>query len=471
MEQISGFPKSLAYNLKRLQGSYIRTKIRINGDKSSYNANERVMFNFPIGRMIDSRSIVFTAKCTTNTNGNFFPRGALNSLIENLQITANGKVLQSTQNYNYVWNTLADLTGYFSPEQAGKRIYENFDPSISHTNIQGEGAPVLDVKQTKTDTTESYYYCVNNWLGFLNSSASTWDTNNLGQVQMTITLAPNGILWLGSASTAGTTATAGTYKVEEATLSMDCITFTNSLYYDLVKSQLEGNGLNIAYSDYLVSIGSLATKSTTGITHTAQFSTNSLDQVIATFRPENYDTNAPLALGDAVIDFATAANRKGSAKTYQEIINTSHYATGEGTYAGYNNSYYLIRDGGGIDYSNWMLNSQSMTQNSTPVEIFNNTLQALDYLNLDIGSGGLHQGSSLSSGVYNRSIFADILSLECVSGDGNNWVSGLGGNGGVIQVQYNARFKTANNKVYPVIIGKVSKILNIKIGRNLDLME
>lgn len=471
MEQISGFPKSLAYNLKRLQGSYIRTKIRINSDKTSYNANERIMFNFPIGRMIDSRSVVLTAKCSTNTNGNYFPRGGLNSLIENLQITANGKVLQSTQNYNYVWNTLADISGYFSPEQAGKRIYENFDPSISHTNTQGEGAPVLDVKQTATGATESYYFCVNSFLGFLSSSSSHWNTNDLGLIQVIFGLAPNGVLWLGSASTAGTTATAGTYKVEEATLSMDCITFTNSLYYDLVESQLKGNGLNIAYRDYLVSVGNLVNKSTSGITHTAQFSTNSLDQVIATFRPENYDTNAPLLLGDAVVDFATAGNRKGSAKTYQEIINTSSYATGEGTYGGFNNSIYLQRDGGGIDYSNWMINSQSMTQNSTPIEIFNNTLQALDYLNLDISSGGLHQGSSLSSGVYNRCAFCDILSLECVSGDNNNWVSGLGGNGGVIQVQYNARFKTLTNKVYPLIIGVVSKLLNVKIGRNLDLME
>lgn len=472
MEQISGFPKNLAYNLKKLQGTIVKQKIRLNSDKSSYNANERIMFNFPIGRMIDSRSIVMTAKCTTNSAGNFFGRGGLNSLVENLQLTANGRVLQSTQYYNFIWNTLADLSGYFSPEQAGKRIYENFDPSVSHTNTQGQASSVIAVKQTENaGTADSYYFCINNWLGFLNSSCSTWDTNNLGSLQMVCTLAPNGCLWLGSQSTAGTTATASSYKVEEATLSMDCITFTNSLYYDLVRSQLESNGLNIAYSDYLVSVGSLTSKTTTGLTHTAQFSTNSLDQVIATFRPENYDTQAPLALGDAVIDFTTPANRKGSATAYQGIINTSSASAVEGTYGGFNNSYYYIRDGGGIDSSSWYINSQPMTANSAPIEIFNNTLQALDYLNLDIGSGGIHQGA-LSTGFYNRCYFADILSLENVSGDGNNWISGIGANGGIIQVQYNARFTSSiTPKIYPVIIGKVSKILNIKIGRNLDVME
>jgi hypothetical protein len=464
MEQISGFPKNLSYNLKRLQGSLIKQKIRINADKSLYNANERVMFNFPIGRMIDSRSIVMTAKCTANTAGNHFPRGGLNSLIENLQITANSKVLQSTQYYNFVWNTIADLSGYFSADQLPKRIlYENGDPSISHTNTQGEGDPATSSACFDNTGTDSYYFCVNNWLGFLSSSASTWDTNNLGQIQMTITLAPNGCLWLGASSAAtSVTATAGTYKVEEATLSMDCITFTNSLYYDLVKSQLEGNGLNIAYNDYLVSVGALVAKSATGITHTAQFSTNSLDSCIATFRPTGFDTNTTLYLSKQ------AQNNGTGVFTYYEVV--SNPLANEGTYGGFNNSKYFVRDGGGIDYSSWYINSQPMTANSTPIEIYNNTLQALDYANVDLLGSSIHPGA-LTSGFYNKYYFADILSLENHSGDGNNWVSGLGGNGGVIQVQYNARFKTITNNTYPVIIGKVSKILNIKIGRNLDLME
>ena len=457
MEQISGFPKNLAFNLSKLQSTIVKQKIRLQSDKNSYNANERIMFNFPVGRMIDTRSIVMTAKCTTNTNGNYFSRGGLNSLVENLQITANGKVLQSTQYYNYIWNTLADVSGYFSQEQAPKRLYENFDPSIVHTNVQGEGTPTIAIKPIVIDATESHYFCINNWLGFFGSSAPTIDLNAIGQLQIIITLAPNGCLWLAHSGTAG--ATAGTYKVEEATLSMDCITFQSSLYYDLLKSKLEENGLNVAYNDYLVSVGALVAKSTTGITHTAQFATNSLDQVIATFRPTGYDTPTQLYLHTA-----------GSAtvKSYNQVI--ADPITNEGTYGGFNNSKYFVRDGGGIDYSSWYINSQPMTASSTPIEIFNNTLQALDYTNLDVGSGGLHSGA-LTSGFYNKYYFVDILSLENISGDGNYWVSGLGGNGSTIQIQYNARFKTLTDNTYPIIIGKVSKILNIKIGRNLDLME
>lgn len=462
MEQISGFPKNLAYNLKRLQGSIIKQKIILNSDRSSYAPNDRCMFNFPIGRMIDSRSIVLTAKCTAGT-GNHFPRGGLNSLIENLQITANSRVIQSTQAYNFIWNCLADSSGYFSYEQASKRIYENFDPSIKHDSVDGVAAPSITNALIANTGTDEYYFCVNNWLGFLNSSAPSWDTNNLGQVQMIITFAPNTCMWLGQAISAGAIATIANYTISDVALTMDTITFTNSLYYDLIKSQLEGGGLNIAYNDYLLSTGSLFTKSSTAtLTHTAQFSTNSLDAVIATFRPTTYNTAGCLLL----------STQSGGATvyTYPQVIANPEGT--EGSHGGFNNSVYYQRAGGGIKTSSWSINSSPFTVNSSPIQIYNNTLQALDYANLDIASGGGHFGA-ISTGFYNKNYFLDILSLENLSGDNNNWVSGLGGNGGVIQVQYNATFSGASSEstIYPQIIGRVSKIMNVKIGRNIDIME
>lgn len=461
MEQIAGFPKNLAYNLKRLQGSIIKQKIIINSDKSTYVPNERVMFNFPIGRMIDTRSIVAIARCRAGT-GNHFPRGGLNSLVENLQITANSRVIQSTQNYNYIWNALADVSGYFSREQNTKRLYENFDPSISHDAVNGITAPALVNNCVLNTGNEEYFFCINNWLGFFSSSAPTINTNDIGQLQLILTLAPNSCMWLGANGT--TTATVADYSISDFTLSMDTITFTNSLYYDLVKSQLEAGGLNIAYSDYLINVGSSITKSTAQSTFTAQFSTNSLDMVIATFRHRNFNTAGRLLLSDI-----TVANT-GSAQTEADVL--ADPDAREGNHGPYNQCVYFQRCGGGIASSAWYINSQPMVINSQPIQIFNNMLQALDYANLDIASGGLHAGA-LTTGFYNKNYFVDILSLENLSGDNNNWVSGLGGNGGVIQVQYNAAFSGASveNEVFPVIIAKVSKIMNIKIGRNIDIME
>jgi hypothetical protein len=463
MEQISGFPKNLAYNLKRLQGSIIKQKILLNSDRSTYAPNDRCVFNFPVGRMIDTRSIVLTAKCTAGT-GNHFPRGGLNSLIENLQITANSRVIQSTQAYNFIWNSLADVSGYFSPEQAGKRIYENFDPSIKHTNVDGVDSPIITNNLILNTGAEEYNFCVNNWLGFLNSSASVWDTNNLGQVQMIITFAPNTVMWLGTTVAAPPVlAAVANYTISDICLNMDTITFTNSLYYDLIKSQLEGQGLNIAYNDYLLSTGQSFTKSTSAtLTHTAQFSTNSLDAVIATFRTSTYNTATSLLLNSAITT--------GNQVSYSQVL--ADPISNEGNHGAFNNSVYFQRAGGGIKSSSWYINSQPFAINSSPIQIFNNTLQALDYANLDIASGGLHAGA-LTTGFYNKNYFLDILSLENLSGDNNNWVSGLGGNGGIIQVQYNATFSGASveSAVFPQIIARVSKIMNIKIGRNIDIME
>ncbi len=464
MEQIPNFPRNLSFNLRRLSGSIIKQKIILNSDKGEYNPNDRAIFNFPIGRMIDSRSIVLSAKCLAGA-GNHFPRGGLNSLIENLQISANSRIIQSTQAYNYIWNILADMSGYFSPEQYSKRIYENFDPSIKHDNLDGVAAPATTNACILNTGQDEYIFCVNQWLGFLNSSSSVWDTNNFGAIQLTLTFSPNTCMWLGcTVAATPAKATVANYKISDLYLSMDTITFTNSLYYDLVKSQLEGNGLNIAYHDYLVSTTINLTKSSNAtLTHTAQFSTNSLDLVMATFRHKDYNTATSLLLGTQEIT-------SGTVRTYPELI--ANPLNDEGSHGGFNNSRYFQRCGGGIKTSSWYINSQPFTVNSSPIQIYNNTLQAFDYGNLDIASGGLHAGA-YTTGFYNKNYFVDCLSLENISGDGNNWVSGISGNGGVISIQYNATFSGASleNEVIPHIIARVSKIMNVKIGRNIDIME
>jgi hypothetical protein len=454
------YPKNLSFNLKRLEANLIRSKIIINGDKTSYNAGDRATLNFPVGRMYDQRSVVLTAKCsTTASSGNYFPRGGLNSLIENLQITANQRVLQSTQGYNYIWNILADLTGYYSPEQEAKRLYENFDPSIRHTNVQGEGTPVLSNKHTTEGERDEYYFCVNQWLGYLSSSAATQNTNDLGQIVMTLTFAPNSCVWLGQADSTPATLSITSYKIEELTLTMDGITFTDSFYQDLVKQKLESDGLKIGYNDYIMATGNSVAKSTTGINHTAQFNTSSLDMLIATFRPSAYDTAGPLLL-----------HTPGSgALTYPEVVFNPVGRTG--THGGFNNSVYFRRDGAGIDSSSWFVNSSPFSVNTNPIGIYNGMLQSLDFANIDIASGGLHKGC-LTTGFFCSHYFADIISLENLAGDNNNYISGYDGDGGVISVQYRATFKSGvSGNVIPVIIAKVSKELTVKMGRALDLRE
>lgn len=470
MEQITNYPRNLAFNLRKLSGSIIKQKIILSSDKSSYGPNERIQINFPLGRAIDLRSIVLTARCQAAT-GNHHSRGGLISLIENLQISVNSRIIQSTQAYNYIFHTLADVSGYYSQEQSTKRIYEHFDPSIMHTNVDGVATPVITNACTTTTGQEDYYFCVNNWLGFFASSCSTLNLNDLGALQLIITLAPNSVMWLGAPSGGANSTTLGNYTVSDVNLTMDTITFQNSLYYDLVKSQLEAGGLNVAYHDYLVSTANNFTKSSTAnLTHIAQFSTNNLDLVMATFRPSNYNTAGALLLGSATISDTLADNR-GSSNVYSKVL--SDLEANEGNHGPFNQSRYFQRAGGGIKSSQWFIQSQPMSVNSSPIQIYNSTLCALDFANLDIASGGAHQGA-MTTGFYNKYMFVDCLSLENLSGDNNNWYgAGLSGNGGIISVQYNASFSGASAEptVIPYIIARITKLLNIKAARNIDIME
>ena len=473
--QIQRFPKNLSYNLAVLRNSIIKSKIRIDADRTSYSGNDIIKINLPVGRMIDTRSICLYAKATasipsgTATSGTIhFPRGGLNSLIENLNITCNGKILQSTSQYNYIWNLLADISGYFSGEQGAKRITENFDPSIAHTNPTGGAIPVVYAANIAVDATsttnghDSYYYCVNQWLGFFNGNVSVIDLNNFGTMQISITLAPNNCLFYGYNGTNPASApTTHTYSLTEVKLCLDTITFTNSVYYDLVKSQLEGGGLNIAYYDYLVQTSSSYSRvDGSTYTHTAQINCSSLDQVIATYRPSNYSTAI-----DKLVLGTTGATMTLNKLLADPVTNLTGTHRG-----GFNNSAYFIRDGTGFNFGSWYINSQPFTQQANLIEVINNDLQALNYTNLDISSGSFHPGC-LTTGLFATHYFADVLSLENDSGDNNWWVSGLSSQGGVINISYTANFKTSTNSVIPYLIMRCSKVLNVKMGRLLDLME
>ena len=473
--QFPSFPKNLAYNLKKLEGSIVKQRLKINADLSSYTPNSTIGINLPIGRMIENRSIVIYAKGTTSqTSGEkvHFPRGGLHSLIEQFSVNANNRTLQNTPYYNYVWNTIADLEGYSSIEQQTKRITELADPSVKYSSSGGynsEGVITAIKNLTSAGSTnDDIYFCANNFLGYFNSSVSCTNTNDLGQIQIKLQLAPAGVLFSSGAQNA-TAVVGATYTLTDVYLNVETITFTNSLYYELLGSQLNGDGLNIAYYDYYTIQGSSFVKSS-GLNFSTQINASSLDQVIATFRRSDYSTIRPLLLADSDDGSTTTINKylaDPTAYLNNLAVTTNNSNLGDG----FNQSAYFQRAGAGVKNSSWYINSQPFTNQSPPIEIYNNMMQTFGYNNLDIASGGLHVGCQ-SLEHYKKYYFADALSLENISGDGNWWISGLNGNGGTILIQYNATFDSDNGAVvYPYIICRTSKLLNVKMGRALDLIE
>jgi hypothetical protein len=473
--QIPSFPRNLSYSLKVLEGSIIKTRIKINADLSSYNPGSIANFYVPPSRMIDNRSIVVYAKATTTTGTNKglkLPRNGLHSLIEQLQITANSRILQSTSYYNFCYNLISDATGYGSIDQYSKRnVADIYDPSIrmsSHTAYNGTdntaNATAYSVANNTADQTndENIYLCANNFLGFLSSSSvSTYDLNNIGQLKISFTWAPVEACWTTKNATAASTPYS--YKLEEVFMTMDTITFSNKLYFDLVKEQLQEDGLKIAYREYVVQPLNSVDRSGGNLNLSTQVNASSLDMVMATFRPSTYGTIGELILGSQDVN----------TKTFTEIMANIPANSGKGGL--YNNSAYYLRDGAGFESGSWYIQSSPFTQNASAPEVWNNTLQAFGYENLS-DAGAFHPGC-YNLNRFCRQYFVDALSLENISNDPTYFVSGIGGDGASINIQYNCKFKTTATdtslaaKLIPYIIAVKSNILTIKIGRSLDLRE
>ena len=133
------FPKNLAYNIRVLEGSINKQRVKINSDRPSYNSSQTIRFTLPRGSIVDFRSLVIYAtgstSSTTATNNHYFhfPRLGLHSLIENLTISVNNITLSQVQSYNFLYNTLFDLEGG-SIEQASKRsVSELYDPTVKYS--------------------------------------------------------------------------------------------------------------------------------------------------------------------------------------------------------------------------------------------------------------------------------------------------------------------------------------------------
>lgn len=476
--QVPNFPRNLAFSMKKLSGSIVKQKVKINADLSSYTPGSICNFYIPPSRMIDLRSIVVYATGTTTTGTNKglkFPRFGLHSLIEQLQITANSRIIQSTQYYNYVYNAIADATGFGSLDQYAKRnMGEIFDPSVRSSSTSNSAYNGTDNTATTTayaltnntaDQTndENIYLCANNFMGFLSSSSSsTIDLNNIGQLKISFTWSPVEACWITTNATVPSTPYS--YKLENVYMTMDTITFTNSFYFDLVASQLQGEGLNVAYKEFIAQPLNSIDRSGANISLSTQVNASSLDMVIATFRPSNYNSS---------IEKLILSSSDANTKTFNEVL--ANLPTNAGIGGAFNNSKYYLRDGAGIESASWFINCQPFTQGANAIEIYNNTLQAFGYANLN-------DVDAFHPGCYNlnrfcRQYFIDALSLENISNDPTYFVSGVGGDGSSISIQYNAKFETTSTdtnlqtKLIPYIISVKSNILNIKIGRSLDLRE
>ena len=486
MDLVSGFPKNLAYTLKQLS-NFTKQTVKVMPDRVNPNLGEVSRFKLPSSALIDFRTISIFADVTlynnqgaTATNYSLhLPRNGLNSLIQQITITANGVQLCNINDYNLLYNTLIDLEGAdFS--QTSKRFLENSDPSVFF--YQGASAaansPIgacIALDGSVTSNIEVKRPAViNNFLGFISSlSTPVLDLNDLGDIFLEIRWANPSVCWAtwiaANTSTPTYTTTTGC-SLDNLRLTCAKINFESSEYYDLKAQKLEEDELLVGYYDYFTARGTSGPKSA-NVSMNFNVNTNSLDQCIATFQQADYNTIKPLILHN-YLNVGTNTNFNYSIASAE--ASSDETSAGLGDY--FNNSYYFMRPGADLQYSQWTINSTNIDPYPLPpAEIFNQNLIAVGNQNLDFGSGGVH-GGCLSLWHFLKYYFCHILSLENLSGDGSHWRSGLSGNGSTVNIGYNATFTTTTGgtqnteKISPVIFCRSTKVLSIRSGHIISVV-
>lgn len=483
----SGFPKNLGYSIKELNG-FSKQTIKILSDRlsSSASAGDIIKFRLPPNSLIDLRTFAvffdFTATIAGGTAGveAHAPRYS-SSLIEQLNIYVNNNQVSTIQNYNLLYNTLADMS--IGGDNASKRFLENFDPSQtyatpSNANYYSRLYRATANASAGSDTNKSLV--INNWLGFFNGSTSVIDTSDLGDVIIEFRLAPASVVW-GSAPTGAATAFTGTtnYTISNIRATISRVSFNSSEYYELKAAKLLESSLMYAFQDYYTVRGNLTSKSA-NVSWNYNVNANSLDYIISTFQRSDYnnsdylllvgastgstDTNSADTGGAVLTNFKQLTFNEALAN--QSLLNS--YARADGDF--FNQSKYFQRKGTWFKTGQFSINSVMIDPYPKPAEeVYNEALIALGNKQIDTSSG-THPGM-LGLYYFLKYYFVQICSLQNLSGDSQFWRSGLNGNASSINIQYNAVFDaTATDSVYPVFFNALTKIMSISAGRIINVV-
>jgi hypothetical protein len=135
------------------------------------------------------------------------------------------------------------------------------------------------------------------------------------------------------------------------------------------------------------------------------------------------------------------------------------------------NSYYFIRNGQAIKESRISINNRPLNYGFiSPKEIFIETMKALGYNHIDLGTNGIN-ACIFSLVHFCKYYFAHIEDLT-VQDQRDFWISGLNSLGSTLTITWEAAFNGGSNSqtAIPVLYARLSKVLNIQAGRNLSVI-
>lgn len=490
--EFATFPKNLAYNIKTLSG-FSKTCVKITPDKISVRAGDTFKVKLPTNTIVDLRTLTWYAKgnCFSNTGDNLhFPRLGLASLIKTLAVYVNGTLIERIDNYNILYNKLFDMEGGI--DQVAKRHLEISDPSVRYSTATDHTAATPEICTliaTSDDTGRKM--ATSSWIGFLsNNSCPCPDTNDLGNIELEITLANEQVLFAGASGTASadTTRDNPTYNLEDIYFTVSKIVFNDPLYYNMKASKLLSTGLQIGYQTYIASKGSVVAKNSS-VNVNCTVNSTSLDQLICCFNPAvpeikplllngSNDTENSLSFQQASSGYGRRLAYNGAALTPgtassatfstipsisgQTSVNIHHNSAGDL----FNQSYFFKSDATGIQSSSIEINNTPLApQPLESAQVWGESLIALGNANIDM-SAGVHPGCrSLSD--FEKYYWCHIVSLENIQHQ-DFYKSGLDGKSSALNIVLKLAYSTVSTMSQtPYIFAKTTRILQVNEGGSI----
>lgn len=477
----SGYPKALSYSIKQMADNMSRIGVKLTPDRTTGIApNDTITFKLPNSSLVDMRSLNFFYKfSTSSTTGTFIHPRYSSTLIERVSVIINGQTISITPAYAYLYNTLMDLEGSSFDQLSKRNVCEFFDPSIRVTTSDPTSSADVSLQSANwitsgTSAPNKIDGAITHWLGFLGScQPGVIDTSSLGDVYIQIQFSTAYVLPSTINASAQTLAGAS-FTLDDVYATCDVISFSSDTYYNALASKLgSGGGLNIGFYEYLNARFASITKSS-GVNVTWNISANSLDQLIGTLqKTDAYTTWKPMVVFGSNNDGGSSNVFTMSQIASDPITKTDNTGTirTEKLGDGFMNCYAMIRTGQAIKESRWSINNRTINYGFlTPKEIFIQTLQSLGYNQLDLGMNGLNF-CIFSLQHFLKYYFAHIIDLT-IQDSRDFWISGLNSLGSTLSITWECNFSGSSNSqtAIPVIYARLSKILNVRDGRNLSVI-
>ena len=305
--------------------------------------------------------------------------------------------------------------------------------TIHNYSTANPGNGSLSINQCKKS------YCIDDWIGFLDTAPEFLNTNLLGSVEIHITFQSANVCMVSDGGPVPD------YTFKDMVAWCDTIHFKDQAYLNELDSIVNTpEGLVIPYKNYRTYLGAVLTNSkdcTTRITE----STQSLDKIITTFIPNDRNTAGPFVFDTKQSKYFT---RNGLGIGFNETDRTKS---------------------GTIQYE---INSQDISNPLSFVEMYEETVKAFELDRENLKNSNTVMRDMI---FYEKYFFVSAISTSHLNGpkETKNIISGIDTGA----TSLNIAVKTKNGKTpdaaqggQMMIITEMTSLLRIGAGRQISTM-